>query len=128
MTRGISNAEFTQSNVWINEPSWLPERDWPTYDLVHIDMVELKTDDDPERIRKPGIYNIIDVKRFNSISKLLRVTVYVLRFIDILKKGSTTSQLNTFVSVSELNFAKNHGSNQFRLTITLENWIEFTRK
>jgi hypothetical protein len=105
-------VEFTQSKVWINGPSWLPQGDWPICDLfvsdtlLHVDMVELKTDDDPERIRTPGIDNIIDIKRFNYIGKLLRVTAYVFRFIDILKKRSRTSQLNPFVSVPELNIAE----------------------
>ncbi|CAG2256399.1 unnamed protein product [Mytilus edulis] len=71
-------------------PSWISdENSWPTWTpQVKQETLLLTTTDDSEKI-KPcvlnGISKIIDLSRFSSLKKLLRVTCYVFKFVNICK-------------------------------------------
>jgi len=53
-----------------------------------------------------GLEQIIDINRFSSLVRLLRVTVLVIRFVTLLKNTRTTSeQRNSSLSGSELSDA-----------------------
>ncbi|VDI60377.1 Hypothetical predicted protein [Mytilus galloprovincialis] len=89
-TRGISSTQFKESTLWMQGPSWISdENSWPTWTpQVKQETLLLTTTDDSEKI-KPcvlnGISKIIDLSRFSSLKKLLRVTCYVFKFVNICK-------------------------------------------
>ena len=101
LTRGINSTQLHDSSLWLDGPQWLPFADrWPVQDntkLLHLTVSnDINTNDtdtsevntattsnavtmtDP-REKELGIKNIIDVSIFNTLSKLLAVTAYVLR-------------------------------------------------
>ena len=46
------------------------------------------------KINNYGIQNLIDISRFNDYLKLLRVTAYVIRFVNNLKQKVEKQSLN----------------------------------
>ena len=103
LTRGISSLELQQSTLWTCGPSWLPNGDWPICDLFDSAVLACYIEPCEHDIIDPsiivntlhsdtvsvvsGIDNVIDITRFPSLGKLLRVTSYVLRFINRLLTG-----------------------------------------
>ena len=94
-SRGLLASRFHTNVLWLNGPTWLGARagtsvhDLPTSEEC---LVELKRDN-PERVHElltvegsSSISQIIDIKNYNSIQRLFKVTVYVLRFIKLLRK------------------------------------------
>ncbi|CAG2230658.1 unnamed protein product [Mytilus edulis] len=71
-------------------PSWISdENSWPTWTpQIKQETLLLTTTDDSEKT-KPcalnGISKIIDLSRFSILKKLLRVTCYVFKFVNICK-------------------------------------------
>ena len=51
-------------------------------------MTDGTTQTDPEE-KQPGIHNLIDVSRFSTLSSLLAVTAYILRFVKNLQNNAT---------------------------------------
>ena len=92
-SRGVSALVLKDSKLWWEGPKWLreSENNWPT-SLVLEDSTEIKE----ERKRTPIVLsvvtekvrtlsNVVNVERFNSLTKLLRVTAWVKRFVNNLK-------------------------------------------
>ena len=92
---GLLASRFHTNMLWLNGPTWLGARagtsvhDLPTSDEC---LVELKRDN-PKRVHElltvegsSSISQIIDIKNYNSIQHLFKVTVYVLGFIKLLRK------------------------------------------
>ena len=92
-SRGVSALVLKDSKLWWEGPKWLreSENNWPT-SLVLEDSTEIKE----ERKRMPIVLsvvtekvrtlsNVVNVERFNSLTKLLRVTAWVKRFVNNLK-------------------------------------------
>ena len=102
-SRGLTAKELFTSNTWWNGPNFLhnsvnqwPEMTQPAQteeeeiqreaiktekDITH-SMVNTGTSDSLYR----GIDKIMDIERYSNITKLLRVTAYVIRFADNLNK------------------------------------------
>ena len=87
-SRGASASELKQSEWWWEGPKWLKEgkKAWPK------EFNPNESSETREEKRKACVMttiveeqsrasNIIDVERFNSLGKLLRVTAYVRRFL-----------------------------------------------
>jgi len=98
---------------WKQGPIWLPfPSQWPTWQqsaILHAQVAEEELEDTQEEApsvsSKPlGIHTVIDITRFSSLSKLLSVTAYVLRFVQNCRK-SVTSQLLGPLTVPELTAA-----------------------
>ena len=100
LTRGISSEQFIISTLWKHGPTWLTSQTlWPTWnqresfptessdvittllleevlaDTTASDQQLLPTIDD-------GIHQIISLCSYSNLTKLIRVTAYVLRFIN----------------------------------------------
>ena len=112
-TRGKPPSELT--SMWWNGPSWLnqPEKQWPdqktpAIDINHQQLFEgelrggkilfeakLVNGEIPSKeFQISRNLSDIDIKRFSSLHKLLRVTAWFLRFVDkLLKKGITTGPI-----------------------------------
>ena len=113
MTRGISAKQLKSSQFWLHGPSWLTSADqWPTCspaNVLHLQNID--TDDTQEVNNKPtnptetcGIHLVIDATRYSRLSKLLSVTVYVLRFGHNLRHSQ--DKLTGPITTRELSDAK----------------------
>ena len=127
-SRGLSGNELCNSESWWNGPQFLQlsEDDWPIMTLFDsCEEAQLEIMKTPvshsfvtsvtmaSNLGYPTLDEVIDCKRFSNLNKLLRVTVYVLRFVNRLKKHSTDSNSSStdhsslFVpSADEINVAE----------------------
>ena len=111
LTRGITHTQLKSSQLWFQGPPWLTfESNWPTWSpacIHHIqatEEAEIATLEEEQNTIQPSISQVIDISRHNKLTKLLRVTAYVLRFIDNIKNQS---QKNTEpLTVSEIDRAQ----------------------
>ena len=97
-TRGLSVQEIKCSSLWWHGPSWLQDDDslWPvgSYSDMAPDILQ-QTDNEVRKLKpscelsniaveeKASLIFGIDPLRYSSLRKLLRITVFVLRFIKI---------------------------------------------
>lgn len=97
-SRGLSLLELSVSKLWRHDPEWLPaavsSRCEPeTFTMPDECASEMKktahtllvTD---TRVR---VKEVIDCQRFGTLSRLVRVTAYVLRAIQLFKRSSLTN-------------------------------------
>ena len=111
LTRGITHTQLKSSQLWFQGPPWLTfKSNWPTWSpacIHHIqatEEAEIATLEEEQNTIQPSISQVIDISRHNKLTKLLRVTAYVLRFIDNIKNPS---QKNTEpLTVSEIDRAQ----------------------
>ncbi|GBM28328.1 hypothetical protein AVEN_229512-1 [Araneus ventricosus] len=97
LTRGVSAVSLKSDDLWWSGPRWLksPRYGWPQHKfrvpdeymyekriVVHTAIVKDDT--------------LIDISRFSSLTRLLRVTAYVLRFLG--KLGSRSTQIGPLVA------------------------------
>ena len=91
LTRGMSSAALSTS-LWTNGPSWLSDKSkWPQWSsalTLHLQTDNIESEQpvpmDPTRPHT-GIHKIIDLSKYSTLTKLLCVTSYVLRFITNLR-------------------------------------------
>ena len=83
-SRGISPTESSKSLLWRHGPNWLVH---PQGDVTHTLL-------NPDEIVNLGC--VIDCKNCSKLSTLLRVTVYVIKFVWVLK--SKIKEVETSVS------------------------------
>ncbi|XP_071127721.1 uncharacterized protein [Mytilus edulis] len=109
LSRGITVDKFKDNRLWMHGPDWLTlEDNWPEWNrdeaqiLSTIAHQEVAVDTVQATQNKftihmiQGIGNVIDLNRFNSFKKLLRITAYVRRFItNCRKRAIHTGMLNT---------------------------------
>ena len=113
-TRGISFDDLKDNQLWWHGPRWLSQDKtcWPTWDTP----ILYKTDD-PEHTKQEIIYEIsgiaqeckqkdmppfgIDETRYSSLPKLLKVTAYVKRLIQLLKKQAHKTDCLTAREINE---------------------------
>ena len=96
-SRGLTPIELSFSKLWRNGPEWLGP-DFECCPQMSDDgmpeqcTVELKTGNRSElphtllTHQTLGIGHVVDCERFSTTHKLYRVTAYVLKFIQLLKK------------------------------------------
>lgn len=96
------------TSLWTNGPSWLSDESrWPQWNsalTLHVQTDNMEADQYvPMDSTEPstGIHKIIDLSRYSTFTKLLRVTGYVLRFTTNLR--DTTAKQTGSLSVKELN-------------------------
>ena len=97
LTRGIAAHKYLKSKLWKNGPDWLTdERNFPSLQLTTENAILLATTDEQKNEvqtqTKLGIHNVIDIKKFSIYRKLIRVTAYVIRFINLCKAKFRTSR------------------------------------
>ncbi|XP_052762257.1 uncharacterized protein LOC128204895 [Mya arenaria] len=116
-TRGITVENLQAETLWWFGPRWLIEEHWPVYDPDLDFGIEHSEHDSVENImmthdiHKDNANSLpstfegplkIDLLRFSSITRLLRVTALALRFIDRLKG----KQVNGHLATSEIHNAE----------------------
>ena len=86
-TRGLTAAKLEKGDLWWHGPEWLrgPKEDWP--ERLEIEETPESTKEQKKavvstvKVSDPvSIENVIDVGRYSSKEKLLRVTAFVQRF------------------------------------------------
>ncbi|XP_053402321.1 uncharacterized protein LOC128557840 [Mercenaria mercenaria] len=105
LTRGISTSHFKISNLWFQGPKWLTTPDsWPVWQERDT-YVTMATITDPVPTSKSEYTalpvnnsSFVDMSRFSSLAKLLKVTAYVLRFIDNCRGGRSTGSQETLTT------------------------------
>ena len=111
LTRG-TNCEVFTNPLWIQGPSWLTEESkWPKWsrtEILHL-QIEATTDSGEsdlteETTQSTGILNVIEVSKYSTLTKLLHVTGYVLRFTTNIQNPA--SKQTGPLSIKELNRAQ----------------------
>ena len=104
LTRG-TDAKVLESPLWSQGPHWLTDKfKWPQWkqtEALHL-QTETTADTDElmsaecvpqtvltEKVPEAGIHNVLQISNYSSLSKLLRVTAYVLRFINNVRNPLT---------------------------------------
>lgn len=124
-TRGVSADELIQNNLWWHGPSWLTDHpsQWPSWKSTQFDskMSEQNTKQFPgprvmyetttlagipretskTSLDKPAAPFGISERNYSSLTKLLRVSAWALRFIRKLQNKSTTKEQLTSDEISQ---------------------------
>ncbi|XP_060588234.1 uncharacterized protein LOC132743696 [Ruditapes philippinarum] len=86
-TRGLTAIQLQSSTLWKNGPTWLIHNNkWPTLEQTRaITFTTLTEQNSEEEIvsdkrGNSGLRQILELNRYSSFHKLLRVTAYVIRF------------------------------------------------
>ena len=83
LSRGCDLKTLRLSEIWKRGPQWLSNcEEWPST-LFKVKMSEIITQD----VQTEPVVAIFDVERYSKLSKLLRVTDYVLKFLKIYLPG-----------------------------------------
>ena len=99
-SRGVSAVELVGSEVWWKGPNWLcgPRECWPpivevegTEESVH--EVKKASVNQVQEVRVPGIEGVVNIQAYSRLSKLLRVTAFILRFLHNLKEKRSGREL-----------------------------------
>ena len=89
LSRGAKASMLRENSLWWRGPDFLcktPEY-WPTVDHnASTDTCDFDTDGESVSMNlaianKQGLHEIISVERFSNLSKLIRVTAFILRFV-----------------------------------------------
>ena len=89
LTRGMNAKQFMENSLWKYGPEWLTTKNMYPDVKLNIDtnsvlsVVSNDDENEDDKIVKGtlGIDTIMDINKFSSYRKLLRITAYVLRFI-----------------------------------------------
>ena len=124
-TRGVSTEELVNNQLWWHGPSWLGDQEtkWPSWDFQQVDentlekmakqpagpqiMYEtsalIEMDRKKEHSDKPVAPFELNENNYSSLTRLLRVIAWALRFIRKLQKKSTKKEE---LKAEEINQAK----------------------
>ncbi|KAL9963136.1 hypothetical protein ACROYT_G032311 [Oculina patagonica] len=122
-SRGLSGEELVESSLWWNGPEFLknPDSDWPKSpemkagnEEAMIELVKCPPNvthsllNAQEPSTPINFTAVIDPKKYSSLTKLLRISAYVLRFINKLKSNLSdcAGKPSKELSASEINEAE----------------------
>ena len=114
-SRGLSPVELSRSRLWSNGPEWLGREtsEGPVQELPMPEECaeELRVKDKLKVLNLlntdgPSLSRIIDCSSYSSVQKLLRVTAYVMKFIEAVKKSSDTTERVSILSAEDLHKAE----------------------
>ena len=119
-SRGIKASELVKSHTWWNGPAflYLPETEWPTSRNAESNEIALQetvkrptlpthTLVTKENPTPPNISELMNCGDFSDLTKLFRVTAYVLRFIDRVKcPRKSTEEVSNVLTASEISTAE----------------------
>ena len=113
-SRGVPIKQLVQSDMWWEGPKWLKlgERAWPKGILLS-DSEEVKEEQRKSTVlsivteKQQRLFNVIDIHRYSTLGKLIKVTAWVKRFTESLKRKREGSDLLLDpLSTDELNKAE----------------------
>ena len=100
-TRGIKADCLQENSLWWNGPDWLKTSDWPTWNIEEISrdvLDQIESETKTSTLYEAGLVmhqipNVaplgIEDSKYSSITKLIRVTSWCMRFIRKLRKEKT---------------------------------------
>lgn len=102
LTRGIKD-EFPSSKLWEKGPDWITDDSrFPNQPSVETTVIftsaeeqVTKADDTHVNFSTTGIHSVFDVERFSRYKTLLRVTAYVMKFINMCRSKNTDNRYTT---------------------------------
>ena len=105
-SRGTSVKELTNNAIWWNGPEFLyqPETEWPANESTHfgdeealkeaarndVNITHSLVNSTANEPNTPRVDQLIDITRFSDLTKLLRVTALVVKFVNNLKNTART--------------------------------------
>jgi len=100
-SRGVTASHLKNSDLWWKGPQWLSEGKhyWPK-GLTLEDSEEVKSEKKKVNVMvavaetPTGVSQVIDINKYSTLRKLLRVTAWVKRFVDNLKARKEGKDLN----------------------------------
>lgn len=114
-SRGMNAKDFIQSTLWREAPAWLKKNqcEWPVTKLkVTVqEYTEMKKETKNNQNAIEKIFNAVSqndfdlLNRFSSWDKILNVTCYIMRFINILSKKYANCDKHEIVTVEERQIA-----------------------
>ena len=99
LTRGITYDQLQSSLMWLKGPPWLlSDNLWPEWKptealQLQVSIVEAEETTQPETqsitsVEDTSLHYILDVSAYHSLSRLLNVTAYILRFVRNIRRPS----------------------------------------
>ena len=113
-SRGVKASVIRSNRLWWEGPAWLKEGEaaWPKFNEVHV-FVSIEVERKKvsvlsvQTVEVTSISKVIDVNRFSSLSKFLRVTALVLRFLENNKNNKVCKLMpENPISVAEIAMAE----------------------
>ncbi|XP_063435728.1 uncharacterized protein LOC134716648 [Mytilus trossulus] len=111
LTRGISASQLADAKLWFNGPEWINcSKSWPQWTpntcilLTNIDQEENVTNT-IEGNNTHGIHCILDIMRYSTLTKILRVSSWIYRFIANCRKSRSQRIQSKFITCEELQAA-----------------------
>ncbi|VDI56579.1 Hypothetical predicted protein [Mytilus galloprovincialis] len=108
LTRGISASQLADAKLWYNGPEWINcSTSWPQWTpntcilLTNIDQEESVTNT-IEVNNTHGIHCILDIMRYSTLTKILRVSSWIYRFIANCRKSRLHRIQSKFITCEEL--------------------------
>ena len=100
-SRGVTASQLENSELWWNGPQWLRKSkdNWPT-GLTLEDSEEVKGEKKKANVmivvtgNPTGVSRVIDINRYGTLRKLLRVTAVVMRFVENVKAEKDGRSVN----------------------------------
>lgn len=109
-SRGAFASELLNNNLWFHGPEWLlkSQEHWPKLELQPPTGINLE-----EKIRVNHVASVSTesdvLARFSNFNHLLRVTAFIMRFVNRARKSETLEYSNNFITYdrcSSLTFLK----------------------
>ena len=124
VTRGISYKTLDQFALWKHGPPWITsEAQWPKWNHTEVLTMQIATEDEEQtqKTNTPSvqaasdIHQIIDIRNYNNLNRLLRVSPYVIRFVKNLKQLNSSLRQAGPLQPDEISKA-------------LQNWIHHSQQ
>ncbi|XP_048580427.1 uncharacterized protein LOC116614572 [Nematostella vectensis] len=93
-SRGALASELVNNQLWSKGPQWLarPESEWPVTEEI-VETTESCAEECKRvtvaltNVTKQSVASVVDIERYSSLTRLLRVTAWVGRFVNNLRLG-----------------------------------------
>jgi hypothetical protein len=112
LSRGIPYEELKSCTLWMRGPEWLTnEKNWPSEFTTENVLTTLgeneedcETSSETKQIQN-SVLNIIDVNRYSSFRKIVRIFAYVLRFLSNCRSKGCEKLITDYLTPNEINAA-----------------------
>ena len=114
LTRGITAARYRDNRLWLKGPEWLFDKQrWPDQNnanalITVLSAVTKDPDTDQPLMNEEdcGIHRVINIEKFSTYQKLLRVTAFVMRFVRNCRETRRNMRDTGSVTVNQLRSAE----------------------